>query len=157
MRRRTNDIHRRDRGGVAVTVVSVGLMLAACTSSSDDTGPAATEASKPAAAAASAEPAGDDASVTDLDLGELAVSTTATGFSASAEDAERCGSSQWHLTGAVDYVQASPVPENCFGGAHAFDTTWYGLSLPPGDYVISLTISRGAASGTTSSSFSIAG
>lgn len=159
MRRRMNDSDRRNRSRVAGAVVAVSLVLAACTSSSDDSNPATTTntASEPAAAAASAPPIADDVSAEELDLGELAVSTTATGFAASAEDAERCGSSEWRLTGAVEYVQASPVPENCFGGAHAFDTTWYGLSLPAGDYMISLTISRGDARGTTSSSFSITG
>ena len=98
---------------------------------------------------------GDDTG--SLDLGQLTVHTTASGFSASAENAERCGSSDWHLTGPVVYEQASPVPDQCFGGAHAFDTTWYGLSLPPGDYVIRLEVRRGLATGSTSTVFKITG
>ncbi len=146
-------------GGVRWSSITVcaaaGALLLGCTSDSSSS------ASTSTAPAVTSSPGGADATASDsaqtLELGALTVKTTPTGFSAAAEDAERCGSSQWRLSGPVDYEQASPVPEQCFAGAHAFDTSWYSLSLPPGEYSISLDVRRGSATGTTSATFSIPG
>lgn len=138
-------------------LVAAGILVVGCTGdsaddSSDADGPAVTAAPVEAAAPAATGEAADT-----LDVGELTIETTATGFSASAQDGDPCASSQWHLAGPVEYDQQAAVPDGCWGGAHAFDTTWYLLTLPPGDYALTLELRRGAATGSTTTEFSITG
>ena len=139
-------------------VAAVGTTVVGCTDDeSDDAAPGPADTTAAAAPAAAEPPGGDDSGDDTIDVGELTVETTATGFSASAQDGDPCASSQWHLAGPLEYDQAAPVPEGCWGGAHAFDTTWYLLSLPPGDYELTLELRRGAATGSTTTEFSITG
>lgn len=141
-----------------MALATVAVLLVGCTSGDDVTAsPGSTAPVSPGTTVVSSASLDQPESTEPLALGELSLQTSPTGVSASAEAAERCGSSRWQLTGPVTFEQASPVPDQCFGGAHAFDTNWYGLSLPPGEYELSLTIQRGLASGTTSAAFQITG
>lgn len=88
-------------------------------------------------------------------VGTLSVSPSASGVRAVANNGDRCASSRWVLSGPVSKEQSSSVPAGCFSSAHAFDSSWYQLSLTPGSYTISLTLTNGSGSSTASSAFTI--
>lgn len=88
-------------------------------------------------------------------VGALSVSTGASSVRVVATSGDRCANSHWVLSGPVSYEQSSNAPSGCFPNAHAFDSTWYQLTLSPGSYTISLTLSNAAGQATSSTSFTI--
>lgn len=140
--------------GLMCGVLGAGA-IGGCSGSQDsDAGPGTTSGT---AASVGVERSSGVEGPVPLAVGELTVVPAASGVTASAPDADHCASAVWRVSGPVEYEQAAPVPEGCWEGAHAFDTSWYNLSLPPGDYVISIDVRRGDAVGSSSAEFTITG
>jgi serine/threonine protein kinase len=73
-----------------------------------------------------------------------------------ASDADKCAASSWILTGPTPGSQGSSVPAGCFPSAHQIFNNQMGAPvLEPGDYTITLTLTRDGLTGTNSQRFTV--